>query len=176
MEFKEIKTLFKADVIAERIKELAKEIDADYGDVPLVLVCVLKGAFVFHADLARALKKPLVEVDFMRISSYGNDTKSLKKITVTKTVEVSLKNKHVLLVEDIIDTGHSMLFLKNMFANSDALSFKSVVLLDKKERREVNIHVDYAAFTVAEGFLVGYGLDYMELYRNIPDVCVVVPQ
>ncbi len=176
MKVKEIRSLYSADVIAARIKALAEEIDAAYGDEPLVVVGVLKGAFIFHADLIRALKKPNVEIDFLRISSYGNEVSSARTVTITKDIEVPVENKHVLLVEDIIDSGHSMRFLYDLFAMRPVRSFKTVVLLDKKERREVDVSADYVAFAMQEGFVIGYGLDCAEQYRNLPEVCVLIPE
>ncbi len=176
MKIKEIRPLFTAEDINARIKVLAEQIDATYGDEPLVVVGVLKGAFIFHADLVRALKKPNVELDFLRISSYGKGESSSRVVTITKDIEVEIENKHVLVVEDIIDSGHSMRFLYDLFAMRPVRSFKSAVLLDKHERREVEVSADFTAFKVNEGFVVGYGLDYAELYRNLPDVCVVITE
>ncbi len=176
MQIKEIRPLYTAQAIAARVEALAKEIDATYGDEPVVVVGVLKGAFIFYADLVRALKNPHVELDFLRISSYGSDATSSRVVTITKDIEVDIEDKHVLLVEDIIDSGHSMLFLQELFAMRPVRSFKSVVLLDKKERREVDVCADFVAFTLDEGFVVGYGLDYAEQYRNLPQVCVVITE
>ncbi len=176
MQIKEIRPLFTADMIATRIAQLAEQIDAIYGDEPVVVVGVLKGAFIFHADLVRALKAPHVELDFLRVSSYGSGSTSTRTVTITKDIEVDIENKHVLLVEDIIDSGHSMRFLQDLFAMRPVLSFRSAVLLDKTERREVEVKADFVAFSLHEGFVVGYGLDYAERYRNLPDVCVVIAE
>ncbi len=176
MKIKEIRPLFTAQMIAERVKALAEEIDTIYGNEPLVVVGVLKGAFIFHADIVRALKKEHVQLDFLRISSYGSGDTSSHVVTITKDIEVDIADKHVLLVEDIIDSGHSMKFLYDLFAIRPVRSFRTAVLLDKKERREVEISADFTAFTMQEGFVVGYGLDYAEEYRNLPDVCVVIPE
>ncbi len=176
MKVKELRPLFTAQMIAKRIEELAQEIEATYGDEPIVVVGVLKGAFIFHADMVRALKNPHVELDFLRVSSYGSGATSTRTVTITKDIEVDIENKHVLLVEDIIDSGHSMRFLQELFAMRPVLSFRSVVLLDKKERREVDVKADFVAFSMDEGFVVGYGLDYAERYRNLPDVCILIPE
>ncbi len=176
MNVKELQPLYTADMIKQRITAMAADIDAVYGDEPLVVIGVLKGAFIFHADLIRALKKPHVEIDFLRISSYGNEASSSRTVTITKDIEVPIENKHVLLVEDIIDSGHSMRFLYDLFAMRPVRSFKTAVLLDKKERREVAVGADYVAFSMDEGFVVGYGLDCAEQYRNLPDVCVLIPE
>ncbi len=176
MKVKELRPLFTAQDIAKRIAELAEEIDAIYGNEPVVVVGVLKGAFIFHADVARALKNPSVELDFLRVSSYGSGATSSRTVTITKDIEVDIENKHVLLVEDIIDSGHSMRFLQELFAMRPVRSFRSLVLLDKKERREVDVCADFVAFSIDEGFVVGYGLDYAEHYRQLPDVCILVPE
>ncbi len=174
MEIKEIRKLISADEIAARLQTLAKEIDAVYGDEPLVVVGVLKGASIFMADLVRALKNPHVEIDFVRVCSYGFSEHSSREVTMTKDAELALGGKHVLIVEDIVDTGHSLDFLYDIFQKRNVLSLRTVVFLDKKERREVKVSPDFVAFSIEKGFVVGYGLDYAEKYRNLPDLCVLI--
>lgn len=155
--------------IARRVRELGAEIGRDYAGQPLVLVGILNGAFIFTADLARAIDLPL-EVDFIRVASYGQATCSSGTVSLTKDIELAIGGKHVLLVEDIVDTGRTLACLTGMLAARGPASLKICALIDKKERREVAAAVDYAGFAVAEGFLVGYGLDCAEQYRNLPAV------
>lgn len=176
MKVKELKPIFSAEAIAARVKELGAELDRHYGDEPVVAVCVLKGASIFFADLVRTMKKPNVELDFVRLSSYGMSDSSARNISFSKDVDISLEGKHVLVVEDIIDTGHSMTFLMGQFAARGARSLKLAAMVDKYERREVNVDADFVGFSVKEGFLVGYGLDYAEQYRQLPGIAEVIPE
>lgn len=175
MKVKELKPVFSAEAIAARVKELGAELDRHYGDEPVVAVCVLKGASIFFADLVRAMNKPHVELDFVRLSSYGMSDKSTRHISFSKDVDISLEGKHVLVVEDIIDTGHSMTFLMGQFAARGARSLKLAALVDKYERREAEVNADFVGFSLKEGFIVGYGIDYAEQYRNLPGVYIVIP-
>jgi len=169
---KELKLLFSKKEIAETVAGLAREISADYADKRLVLVGVLKGAFVFLADLARHLTIP-VSIEFVRIASYGSQKESCGKITVNKDVEISLEGKDVLIVEDIVDTGLSLQFLIKHLRAHHPSSLKLCALVDKKARREVEIKVDYTGFAMADGFIVGYGIDFNEQYRALPEIFVV---
>lgn len=155
--------------IADRVRELGETIRRDYAGRPLVLVGVLNGAFIFTADLARAIDLPL-EVDFIRVASYGKATCSSGCLTLTKDIELPIAGKEVLLVEDIVDTGRTLASLTEMLAARSPASLRICALIDKQERREVAVTVDYPGFTVADGFLVGYGLDCAEQYRNLPAV------
>ncbi len=155
--------------IASRVRELGEMIRRDYKGRPLVLVGILNGAFIFTADLARAIELPL-EVDFIRVASYGSGTNSSGTVRLTKDIELAIAGKEVLLVEDIVDTGRTIAWLTETIAARGPASLKICALIDKQERREVAVTVDYAGFTVAEGFLVGYGLDCAEQYRNLPAV------
>lgn len=155
--------------IASRVRELGTQIGRDYAGRSLVLVGILNGAFIFTADLARAIDLPL-EVDFIRVASYGQGTCSSGAISLTKDIELAIAGKHVLVVEDIVDTGRTIACLTEMLAGRGPASLGICALIDKQERREVAVTVDYAGFTVAEGFLVGYGLDCAEQYRNLPAV------
>lgn len=174
MKVKELRPLFTAEAIAARVRELAVRIDALYGDEPLVVVCVLKGGALFFADLVRCLRKPHVEMDFVRLSSYGMGDASSRDVVLGKDVELSLADKHVLVVEDIVDSGHSMHFLLRQLRQRGVRSLRLAVLVDKHERREVPVEADFVGFSLSEGFIVGYGLDYAEQYRNLPGVYEVI--
>lgn len=162
-------TVLSKEQIQQRVIELGKQITADYTGQNLVILGVLNGAFIFTADLCRAVELDL-EVDFIRVASYGDATHSSGTIRLSKPSELDLRGKQVLLVEDIVDTGHTMAWLINHFSEIGADSVKICTLVDKKERREVQIDVDYTGFEIEKGFLVGYGLDYAERYRNLPDI------
>ena len=167
MRIKGLKTLFTQEEIQKRIEELAAEINRLYAGEPLVVVCVLKGAFMFFSDLVKLLTcKP--ELDFVRLASYGCHTDSTKSINFTKDVELRLEGKHVLVVEDIVDTGHSMDFLFRQLGARGARSLRLAALIDKQERREVPVTTHFAGFSLPGGFIVGYGLDCAEQYRELP--------
>ena len=144
--------------IARRVAELGERIGRDYAGPDLVMVGVLKGVFIFMADLVRALPFP-VEVDFVRLCSYGAGTTTSGEVHITKDVEMSLQDRDVLIVEDIVDTGLTLAFLKQHLASHQPRSLKICCLIDKQERREVDVPLDYVGFVVEKGFLVGYGLD-----------------
>lgn len=164
--------VFSEAEIAARINELAGEINAVYSGKRLVVICVLKGAFMFFSDLVKRLKvRP--ELDFVRIASYGNKTSSEEHIYFTKDVELPLKGKHALVVEDVVDTGRSMDFLFKQLAARGAKSIKLCALVDKFERRTADIKVDFAGFRLDDGFIVGYGLDYAERYRELPEIRIL---
>ena len=169
MEFRDkLKEVLSPETIQKRIRELGAEITRDYNKEPIVVIGILNGAFVFMADLVRAIDLP-VQVDFMRLVSYAG-TESTGQVTITKDVELVLRDRHVLVVEDIVDTGCTLEYLKEVLKLHRPASVKICCLIDKKERREVPIEVDYAGFEIPRGFLVGYGLDYDEEYRNLPGV------
>lgn len=169
MDFKELNVLYSAEAIQSRIKELGKQINADYAGEDLVVVCVLKGAFMFFSDLLKELDvRP--EVDFVRCASYGNKTSRSSTISFTKDLEISIEDKHVLIVEDIVDTGHTVKFLYSQLEARGAKSIKLAAAVQKLERREVDVNVDYACFTLQKGFIVGYGMDYAEKYRELDAV------
>ena len=173
---KELKPVFTPEQIAARIQDLAREIDAVYGDEPVVAVCVLKGGFMFFSDLVRSLHNTNLELDFVRLSSYGKGSSSSKHVIFSKDVEIDICGKHVLIIEDIVDSGHSMRFLLGQFAARKARSLRLAALVDKDERREVDVKVDFAGFKLNQGFIVGYGLDYAEHYRLLPGVFEVIPE
>jgi len=154
--------------IQARVRQLGGQISSDLGDQP-VLVGVLNGAFVFLGDLARAMTVP-VQVDFLRVASYGSGSVSSGRIHMTKAPELDLKGRAVVLVEDIVDTGRTVTWLKQHMANLGPSLVKVCALIDKPERREVELDIDYVGFNVPQGFLVGYGLDFNEQYRYLPGV------
>lgn len=155
--------------IHRRILELGKEIASDYQGKELVVIGVLKGAFVFMADLVRAISIPL-STDFIQVSSYNNGSTSSGEITLKANPAEPIKDHHILLVEDIVDTGLTMRWLAHHFKEEGAASVRICSLIDKTERREHSITIDYPGFAISEGFLVGYGLDYNERYRNLPEI------
>ena len=158
--------------VQERIRALAAEINRQYEGEDLVVICVLKGAFMFFSDLVKHITvRP--RLDFVRIASYGNKTSSEERVYFTKDVELPLKDQHVLVVEDVVDTGRSMEFLYGQLCARGAKSIKLCALVDKSERRAVDIKVDFAGFKLAEGFIVGYGLDYAERYRELPEIRIL---
>ncbi|SMP58976.1 hypoxanthine phosphoribosyltransferase [Desulfonatronum zhilinae] len=161
--------IIDAEAIAKRVRELGANISEHYSDEPLIMVCVLKGAFIFFADLVRAMPiEP--EVDFVRLASYGAQTSRKERILFTKDMELPVQDKHVLVVDDIVDTGHSALYLLNVLRMRGAKSLRVCALIDKRERREVDVSVDFPGFVLSEGFVIGYGLDYAERYRHLPAV------
>jgi hypoxanthine phosphoribosyltransferase len=158
--------------IARRVAELGEQLGRDYAGRDVVMVGVLKGVFIFMADLVRALPFP-VEVDFVRLCSYGNGTSSSGEVRITKDVELSLEGRDVLIVEDIVDTGLTLAFLKEHLAEHRPRSVKICCCIDKKERRKVEVPLDYVGFPVEKGFLVGYGLDCGEQSRTLPEIFVI---
>lgn len=165
----DLRLVYDEEAIRKRVKELATEIDALYRDEPLVVVCVLKGAFMFFSDLVRNLSiSP--ELDFVRLASYGQHMESGHNIAFTKDVEVSLAGKHVLVVEDTIDTGYTMDFLLRQLGARGARSLRLAVLVDKQERRKVPVLAHFVGFALPAGFIVGYGLDYAERFRALPAI------
>lgn len=167
-----LKQLYSAESIAERVEALAAQVNADYQGKSLVVVCVLKGAFIFFADLVRRLTVSPV-VDFVRLASYGQNDSSSGTIAFTKDVDLDLAGRDVLIVEDIVDSGVTMAFLVREMRQRGVSSLRIAALVDKYERREVDVPVDYAGFRLTSGFIVGYGLDYAERYRELPGIYTV---
>ena len=161
--------LISKEEITRRVQELAGEISRDYAGRDLVMIGVLKGAFIFLADLVRELNFP-VEIDFVRLRSYGGGTSPTGEVYITKDVELPLKDRDVLIVEDIMDLGFTLSFLRQHLATHRPRSLKICCLIDKKERREVEVQLDYVGFVVEKGFLVGYGLDCGEKMRTLPEI------
>ncbi len=173
----EVKQFYSAEEIAARVAELGDQIQKDYEKVlapgeQLLAVGVLNGAFVFMADLIRAITLP-VEVDFIRLSSYQDKDTSSSEVVMTKNLEKEIKGRHVLIVEDIADCGLTLNWLLEFLRKRQPASIKVAVAVDKKARRETAVQLDYVAFSLEDGFLVGYGLDFAEKYRNLPNICQV---
>jgi len=166
------KIMISKDEIEARVQSIAKQLDKDYEGKRPLLICVLKGSVLFFSDLIRAMKIPL-EIDFMAITSYGNSAKSSGEVRMIKDLDRSIENRHVLIVEDIIDSGYTLSYLKRMLYSRHPESVKICALLDKFERREVAIEADYKGFDIGNEFVVGYGLDYAEEYRNIPEIGIL---
>jgi hypoxanthine phosphoribosyltransferase len=169
------KVLISPEDLRQRTSELAWQIAADYEGKDLVLICVLKGAIMFLTDLMKALQRPL-EVDFMAVASYGASTESSGVVRLTKDLDVSLEGRHVLVVEDIIDSGRTLQYITEILKLRKPASLRICALLDKRERREVDVPVDYVGFVIPNEFVIGYGLDFGELYRNLPFVGVLRPE
>jgi hypoxanthine phosphoribosyltransferase len=155
--------------IARRVKELGQAITRDYAGRQLVVIGILNGAFIFLADLVREIELPM-EIDFIRVSSYGSATSSSGAIHCSKDTELDLAGKDILLVEDIVDTGRTIACLQALLAARKAESVRICALIDKPERRAVQVTVDYTGFVVPEGFLVGYGLDHAQQHRHFPAI------
>jgi hypoxanthine phosphoribosyltransferase len=167
--------LLTEEQLQEKVRELGKQITADYkGRTPLV-ICVLKGAFIFMSDLVKQIEVP-IEIDFMAVSSYGNSTKSTGVVRIIKDLDASVEGRDVLIVEDIIDSGLTLSYLIDVLERRNALSVAVVTLLDKPERRSVDLEVEYKGFILPDEFVVGYGLDYAERYRNLPYIGILKPE
>ena len=165
--------LLTQDAIAARVADLAAQIRADYASTrDLHMVCVLKGAFVFFSDLVRQLDRD-VTLDFIVASSYHKATRSSGEVRLTKDLDTGIEGRDVMIVEDIVDTGLTLTYLQQILRARGPKSVKSACLLSKPSRREVNVHVDYVGFTIEDRFVIGYGLDYAEKYRNLPYIGVL---
>ncbi|HJA35287.1 MAG TPA: hypoxanthine phosphoribosyltransferase [Firmicutes bacterium] len=164
--------LLSQQQIREKVEELGVQISQDYAGKEPVLVSVLKGAFIFMADLCRAITIPC-SMDFMAVSSYGAGTESSGRVRIIKDLDTIIQNKHVILVEDVLDSGITLHYLIQLLRQRQPASLRLVTLLDKPARRRAQVDVDYCGFQVPDAFLVGYGLDYGEKYRNLPDVCIL---
>jgi len=163
------KPVINRENILTRVKELGQDITIDLKGHQLLVVSVLNGAFIFTADLVRAISLPL-EIDFIRVASYDDDTNSSGNIRLSKDLEVSVKGRDILLVEDIIDTGRTAAWLKLHLGKRGPASIRICALIDKQERREENIVIDYCGFKIPEGFLIGYGLDHAGQHRQLPEI------
>ncbi len=166
-----IKVLLTEKEISAKVKEMAQVLSRDYSGKNPLFVCVLKGAAVFLCDLIRHMDISL-EVDFIAVSSYGGSTTSSGVVRILKDLEYSIEGRHVIIVEDIIDTGLTLSYLRENLLSRNPASLKIASLLDKPERRKVEIEADYRGFCIPDEFVVGYGLDFNETYRNLPDICV----
>lgn len=167
--------LLTEEEIQRRVAELGAQLSHDYADAEeLVLICILKGAVMFFSDLSRAMSIP-VQMEFMGISSYGNEHKTSGIVRITKDIDTSITGKHVLIAEDIMDSGLTLAHLTKLLSSRNPASLKTCCLLDKPERRECDITPDYFGFVIPNEFVVGYGLDYAGIYRNLPFVGVLKP-
>jgi hypoxanthine phosphoribosyltransferase len=167
-----LRVLISSEKIQTRIRELGEQISLDYPDGPLHLICILKGACFFLTDLARAMKRDVI-VDFMGISTYGKGKTSSGEVKVTKDLDISIEGADVLIVEDIVDSGVTLNYLMHVLEQRKPRSIRIAALLDKPDRRLRPIHANYVGFKIPDEFVVGYGLDYAEKYRNLDDVCVL---
>ena len=170
------KVLLSRETIRAKVKELADRITEDYADSrELVMVCILKGAVVFYADLIRGIDRQ-IQMDFMSISSYGNSRSSSGVVQIRKDLDINIQGKDVLIVEDIMDSGQTLCHLKELLMSREPASLKICALLDKPERRIADIQPDYCGFEIPDEFVVGYGLDYAEKYRNLEYIGVLKPE
>ncbi len=167
-----VRILLPEQEVDQRIAEIAKQISDDYAGKEVHLICVLKGAVFFMCELAKRITVP-VSMDFMSVSSYGNDTKSSGVVKIVKDLDEPLDGKHVLIVEDIIDSGRTLSYLMEILEKRNPASLRLCTLLDKPERRISQVVVDYTCFNIPDEFVVGYGLDYAQRYRNLPFIGVV---
>lgn len=166
------KILVSRKEISRKVKELGKRISEDYKGQDLLLVGVLKGAVIFMADLLREITIP-VEVDMISVSSYGSGTDSTGIVKIVKDLDVNIKDRHVLIVEDLIDTGLTLQHLKELLATREPLSVKVCTIFDKPTRRLVDVPIEYNGIPIPNYFVIGYGLDYAGEYRNLPDLCTM---
>ena len=167
-----IKVLLSEEEVDSRIKQIAAKVSKDYAGKEIHLICVLKGGVFFTCELAKRITVP-VSLDFMSVSSYGSDTKSSGVVKIVKDLDESLKDKEVIVVEDIVDSGRTLSYLLEMLKDRGPASLRLCTLLDKPERRVIDVHVDYTGFNIPDEFVVGYGLDYDQRYRNLPYIGVV---
>ena len=167
--------LFSEDQLARRVSELAEQINRDYADKEILLVSVLRGSFVFMADLARKITRPC-RIDFMSVSSYGKGSTSSGQVQITKDLSEDISGLHVIVVEDILDSGNTLSYLLRLLEQRHPASIRLCTLLDKPDRRKVEVAVHYSGFTIPDAFVVGYGLDYAERYRNLPYIGILKPE
>lgn len=167
-----IRVLLPEDEVDARIQEIGDQISRDYSGRQVHLVCVLKGGSFFMCELAKRITVP-VSLDFMSVSSYGKDTKSSGVVKIVKDLDESIKDKDVIVVEDIVDSGRTLSYLLEMLKDRQPASLRLCTLLDKPERRVIDVKVDYTGFEIPDEFVVGYGLDYDQKYRNLPYIGVV---
>lgn len=165
-----LNVLISEEKLNNRIKEIAQEISNEYREKEIVLVCILKGAVYFTVELSKNIKDSSVILDFMKVSSYGEGTQTTGNVELKIDLSTNIENKNVIIVEDIIDSGYTLNYLYDYLKSKNPKTLKICVLLDKKERREKDINVDYTGFEIENKFVVGYGLDYADKYRNLPYV------
>lgn len=174
MNLEEVDILFNEEDIEKKVKELAGQIEIDYNGEELLVIGILKGAFIFMADLVRQIDLPL-QLDFMDVCSYGTSTVSSGEVRILKDLDYSIEGKNILIVEDIIDTGLTLNYISEILRKRKPKSLKICCLMDKPSRRRSSIKPDYVGYVIEDQFVVGCGLDYAERYRNYPAICVVKP-
>jgi hypoxanthine phosphoribosyltransferase len=167
-----LRVLIPSRDIQQRIREMGEQISADYPEGELYFVCILKGACFFLTDLARAMRRP-VSIEFMGISTYGKGRNTSGEVRVTKDLDTSLEGAHVVIVEDIVDSGVTLNYLVNLLEQRKPKSLRIATLLDKPERRQRPVQTTYVGFQIPDEFVIGFGLDYAEKYRNLDDICVL---
>ena len=167
--------LFTEEQLKTRVKEIARQIEQDYAGKEIMLIAVLRGSFVFMADLCRAIDLPCT-LDFMSVSSYGKGTSSSGQVQITKDLSEDISGRHIIVVEDILDSGNTLSYLLKVLENRRPASIRLCTLLDKPERRVKQVDVHYSGFTIPDAFVVGYGLDYAEMYRNLPYIGILKPE
>ena len=167
--------LFSEEQLKERVQAIARQIEADYQGREVMLISVLRGSFVFMADLCRALKLPCT-MDFMSVSSYGGGTSSSGQVQITKDLSEDITGRHVIVLEDILDSGNTLSYLLNILEHRRPASVRLCALLDKPDRRVKPVELHYCGFTIPDAFVVGYGLDYAEKYRNLPYIGILKPE
>lgn len=165
-----LNVLIDEEKLNNRIKEMAKQIENEYKNEEIVLVCILKGAVYFTVELSKNIKDSSIILDFMKVSSYGEGTQTTGNVELKVDLSTNIENKNVIIVEDIIDSGYTLNYLYDYLKSKNPKTLKICVLLDKKERRKKDIRVDYTGFEIENKFVVGYGLDYADKYRNLPYV------
>lgn len=169
------KVLFSEEELRQKVQELGKQIEADYAGQEIMLIGVLRGSFIFMADLCRAINLPCT-LDFMSVSSYGKGTKSSGQVQITKDLSEDITGRNIIVVEDILDSGNTLSYLLKVLANRNPASIRLCTLLDKPERRVKPVEVHYQGFEIPDAFVVGYGLDYAEMYRNLPYIGILKPE
>ncbi len=166
------RVLITKEEIKQKVKELATQINKDYAGKTPLFVCILKGSVFFFTDILREINIP-VNIDFMVVSSYGSGSVSSGQLTINKDLTIDICGKDVIIVEDIVDSGNTLFKLKKLLLERNPASVKIITLLDKPDRRVVDIQADYCGFVIPDEFVIGYGLDYAENYRTIPEVCIL---
>lgn len=169
-----LEILFSRDRIHQRVAEIGRQIDRDYAGERIILVGVLKGAAIFLSDLARNISVDNT-FDFVAVSSYGKGQRTTGAVKLIKDLDAHIENKNVIIVEDILDTGLTLRFLRNLFEQHKPKTLRIAALLDKPSRRLEKIDADYVGFSIPNQFVVGYGMDYAERFRNLPDICLMPP-
>lgn len=167
MKIKNINVHLTEEELDKRIREMAAQISKDFDGEPITLICILKGSVFFTCDLAKRISNP-VELDFMKVSSYGSGTSSSGRVKIEQDLDENIEGKNVLVVEDIIDSGRTLSYLLDILGRRNPKSLKLCTLLDKPDRRVVEVNVDYVGFEIPDEFVVGYGLDYNQKYRDLP--------